>query len=51
MNNDYEELVLWIVLDKPSVNEITHKLATLADEYKSAGIDALYEKVKSFFIR
>ncbi len=33
MNDEYKELVLWVVAKKPHVKEIAPKLKTLADKY------------------
>jgi death-on-curing family protein len=46
MNKDYEELVLWVVIQKPDIPETAKKLRELTDRYGAKGIDNIYEKLK-----
>ncbi len=49
MNKDYEELVLWVVLKKPSIDEIASRLKELAEKYQKTGFEAIIERMKNSF--
>jgi death on curing protein len=46
MNKDYEKLVLWVVKEKPSIDEIVQKLTKLTVKYQKTGIDKGLEVLK-----
>jgi death-on-curing protein len=46
MNKDFEDLVLWVVLDKPSIPEIEKRIKKVAEKHKKSGIDKFYESIK-----
>lgn len=43
MNDEYKELVLWVVKEKPHVKEISPKLKKLADKYAPNTFEKLKE--------
>ena len=49
MNEDYEKLVLWVVLEKPSIQEIASKLKELADKYQKKGFEVVIARLKKAF--
>lgn len=51
MNKDYEKLVLWVVKEKPSIDEITQKLRRLTEKYMKTGIDKGLEALKDLVRR
>lgn len=44
---EFEELVSWVVTEKPSVEEITPRLKVLATKYQVSGISKFVEKVRA----
>lgn len=45
MNDEYKELVLWVVSKKPDVKKIAPKLKTLADKYAPNPIEAFIKQL------
>jgi death-on-curing protein len=45
MNQQYEELVLWVVNEKPPINQIAGRLAELAEEFKQRFIDKVKDRL------
>ncbi len=48
MNRDFEELVLWVVLKKPEILDITEKLRSLSLVYGESGANELIRRLKAF---
>jgi death-on-curing protein len=46
-NKEYEELVLWVVLEKPEIVEIAERLKSLTQKYQSNVISKFVERLKS----
>ncbi|MDZ7744552.1 MAG: type II toxin-antitoxin system death-on-curing family toxin [Candidatus Saccharibacteria bacterium] len=51
MNNEFEELVLWVVNQKPSIDEIDKRLRSLVKKYQESGFQAIIDKLKARFFR
>jgi hypothetical protein len=47
-NEEFEELALWVVLNKPSIPEIAKKIQKLADKYRASGVDEWGEKIRAW---
>lgn len=48
-NADFEELVLWVVKDKPEIDEIRGKLIELVKKYRLSSLSLFLGKLKSHF--
>lgn len=46
--DEFEDLVLWVVKDKPDVPEIATKLELLTDKYKARRISKFAESLRKF---
>jgi death-on-curing family protein len=49
-NKEFEELALWVVLEKPTIPKISKKLEALANKHKASGLDELAQKLKQVFV-
>ena len=47
---EYEELVLWVVLEKPTIPQISERLEGLAQKYQIGKISQFIEKLKTTLI-
>lgn len=48
MQNDFEETVLWVVIDKPSIEQIEKRLRILVEKYGNSGTRAGLKNLKKF---
>lgn len=46
MNDDYKNLVLWVVKDKPGVTDIAIRLRELVEKYEPGLVESLMTKLK-----
>lgn len=49
LNDDFEELVLWVVKEKPDIAEISSKLKALTEKYELKGFDSVIEGLRRRF--
>lgn len=50
MNEDYKDLALWVVEDKPSIDDITDKLKELVSKYEPGLIGTFMNKLRDAVI-
>jgi len=50
MNESYKDLVLWVVEEKPEIEEIAAKLKTLVEAFEPSLIEALMIKLRAALI-
>lgn len=50
MNDAYKDLVLWVVEDRPSVEEIAIKLKELVETFEPKLIESLMDKLRSVIV-
>jgi hypothetical protein len=50
MNDAYKDLVLWVVEQKPTIDEIALKLKDLVEAFEPSLIDSLMDKLRNVII-
>lgn len=50
MNDDFEEMVLWVVNDKPDIDTIRERLIKLVTAHKQGTAERFVQSMKDFFL-